>query len=270
MTDAQMRFFKQNGYVSLGKILTDAEVDQFTALFERDRANGHWYRFGHHQTINCDALFTSPAFDRIVRHPAVMEALRQLMGPNPCFSEICLRNMEAYEGEFHQAWHRDGPRHWMEHPLRVGFLQLMLYFTDVDETTHCFSISPESVDEPILENDQQLERGGKRDLYGEAGTGILFNIGALHTATTRPTQSERKTAQIYYGFADRPYLSEDSIIPAQLWRGSSDESTRLFYGNLNAKTRDFYESGEFHAKEPTEEALARLRELDVKYGRRRP
>ena len=263
MTDAQYRFFERNGYVSLGKILSDGELKHFNALFDRDRGNGHWYHIGHHQTVNCDALLTAPEFDGVVRHPAVMEALHRLMGPNPCFSEICLRHMGPYDKEFHQAWHRDGPRHWLEHPLRIGFLQLMLYFSDVDETTHCFSISPESIHEPILDNEEQLKRGGKIDLRGEAGTGIVFNIGALHTATTRPTNRERKTAQIYYGFADRPYLSEDSVIPAELWGENADRAARRFYGNLNAKTRDFY------ALPPQERTLEALRRLDVKYGRRR-
>ena len=166
MKQADYQFFKENGYVSLGKILSDAEVEHFVNVFDRDRTDveEHWYRIGLHQTVNCDALLTSPEFDNAIRHPIVMDCLRTLMGNDPCFSEICIRHMAPYDGELNRGWHRDRP-YWSEHPLRIGFMQLMLYLTDVDETTHCFSLSPESTEAETLDADAQLERGGIADLY---------------------------------------------------------------------------------------------------------
>ena len=75
----------------------------------------------------------------------------------------------------------------------------MLYLTDVDDSTHCFSISPESVNNVILDRESQLNRAGSVDFHGPAGTVVLFNIALLHTATVRTTQKERKTVQAYYG-----------------------------------------------------------------------
>ncbi len=37
MKPADYAFFKENGYVSLGKILSDTEVDHFVHAFDRDR-----------------------------------------------------------------------------------------------------------------------------------------------------------------------------------------------------------------------------------------
>ena len=159
------------------------------------------------------------------------------MGGPLCFGEIGLRWMGAYEGEFNQGWHRDRP-HWLDHPLRMDYIQLMVYLSDVDETTHCFSISPESIDDEILMDHQaQFARGGVYDLHGPAGTCALFNVSVLHTATTRPTQAIRKTVQIYYGHRDHAPLANDSGIPATLWRDAPDEETRGFYGVLNERTR---------------------------------
>jgi hypothetical protein len=59
----------------------------------------------------------------------------------------------------------------------------------------------------------------------------------LHTATTRPTEAERKTVQIYYGHRDRAPLANDSAIPATLWRDHEDPQARAFYGVLNDRTR---------------------------------
>ena len=154
-----------------------------------------------------------------------------------CFGEIGLREMRAYDGAFNQDWHRDKP-HWDEHPLRMDYMQLMVLLSDTDETTHCFSISPECIHEPVIrEHEAQFERNGQYDFHAPAGTCMLFNPSLLHTATTRSTQAVRKTVQIYYGHRNRPYLANDSAIPATLWRDHSDPETRGFYGVLNERTR---------------------------------
>lgn len=243
MNQKDYEFFREHGYLPLGKILTTEEVAYYTALFDRDWAEAHdrWYSAPDHQVINCDALVSSPEIDGLIRHPKIIAPLHDLMGEEICFSEICIRHMAACESpELHRSWHRDRP-HWAEHRLRIGYMQAVVYLTDVDETTHCFSISPESVNEEILETEAQLERGGIHDIYGEAGTAILFNISALHTATVRQTQRERKSVQTYYGHPHREFLSNDSLIPANFWRDHSNAEVRAFYGVLNDKTREYYE-----------------------------
>ena len=122
----------------------------------------------------------------------------------------------------------------------MDYIQLMVYLADVDESTHCFSLSPESIEEPILDDhDDQLKRGGEYHLHGPAGTCALFNVAVLHTATTRPTTAERRTVQIYYGHRDRAPLANDSSIPAAFWRESADAETRAFYGVLNERTKAY-------------------------------
>ena len=171
----------------------------------------------------------------MLRHPNILPVITFLMGGPVCFSEICLRHMAPYDGEPYQ---KDRP-HWENHPLRMDYLQLILYLTDVDESTHCFSISPESVDNPILDGVGQLKRNGIIDFHGSAGTVVLFNISLLHTATVRKTQKERKTVQAYYGHRYRPFLSNCSVIPPRFWRNCPDPEVRAFYGSLNEVSRVF-------------------------------
>ena len=66
----------------------------------------------------------------------------------------------------------------------------------------------------------------------------FFNATHLHTVTVRPTKSERKSVQIYYGHRHRDYLSEQSYIPASLWRDLPDEEVRGFYGVFSTAARD--------------------------------
>ena len=231
----------ETAVLNLGQVFQGGELEELRSMFDADRANHRyfWHAYGHHQQANYDALITSPRFDELIRHPRILPVIEELMGGPVCFGEIGLRYMGPYEGQLHRQWHRDKP-HWPEHPLRMDYMQLMVYLTDVDESTHCISFSPESIDQPIQSDQQsQLARGGIYDLHGPAGTCALFNVAALHTATTRPTTSERKTVQIYYGHRGRAPLSNDSGIPTSLWRDHPDDEARGFYGVLNQRTRTY-------------------------------
>eukprot|EP01046_Picozoa_sp_COSAG06_P080374 COSAG06_NODE_27683_length_588_cov_1.151329_1_plen_195_part_11 len=167
----------------------------------------------------------------VVRHPTVMSAVRRLMGGDICFSELQLRQMDPFDGErdrdpdslagvtswepdgdgrqVGRRWHRDGgtsPKFlWDQHPLKMGFMQLVVYLEDVDESTHGFAISPQSVEQVLLPGyEEQLARNGAVELRGVAGTAALFNVSRLHTVCIRPTTATRKTFQVYYGHKHRP------------------------------------------------------------------
>ncbi len=239
LNETEVEYFRRNGYIIRTDLLTDEEIQDFTTLFDTDREQYkfRWHPYGYHQHANYDALVTTPAFDNVVRHPKILSAIEQLMGGPVCFGEIGARYMAPYKGTLHRSWHRDRP-HWNDHPLRMDYIQLMLYLTDVHADTHCFSLSPESIHEPILkDNDAQIKRGGITDIHGPAGTVCLFNVSVLHTATTRLTDKDRKTLQIYYGHRDRKYLANDSVIPPLFWRDHQDPEVRAFYGNLNEVTQ---------------------------------
>lgn len=251
VTPEQYAFFQRNGYLSLGKILSDEEVVRYEGQYDRDKSTfGYlWGPYNHYQSINCDALISWPECDALIRHPAVMTAGEQLMGTPLVFSEICVRHMAPYQGDLQRSWHRDRP-HDPNHPLRMPYFQMMLYLSDVDESSHCFSLSPEAIDDPVVDTEAQLHRNGIADLHGPAGTAILFNIAVLHTATVRPTERERKTVQVYYGPSEGRYLSNDSLIPPRLWSNSADPSTRAFYGKLNPRSKLFAEA--FGVETPVE------------------
>jgi hypothetical protein len=42
----------------------------------------------------------------------------------------------------------------------MDYMQLTVYLTDVNQETHCFSLSPESANAPILNTAGQLDRNG--------------------------------------------------------------------------------------------------------------
>ncbi len=231
-------FFRQYGFIVLEDLISSNEVDYYLDLFrtDKERAPLRWNQRGI-QTMNCDALCTTPEFDDVIRHPKILQAVVELLGGPVCFGELCIRHMGPSNKRENQGWHRDRA-HYLEHPLRMDYIQLMLYLTDVDESSHCFSLSPESVDRPILDNrDKQLKRDGCFDVHGPAGTVCLFNVSVLHRATGRKTDKERKTIQAYYGHRDRDFLANDSLMPPMFFNNHPDPEVRAFYGNINDITR---------------------------------
>ncbi len=235
MDKTQYEFFRNNGYLVLGKVLSDDEVARYVDQFDRNRSGYayQWRYLGHdtHQTGNCDALTSWTGLDDIVRHPRILPEVQMLMDDALSILEVSARHMDVHPGavSIPRQWHRD-TRHLASHPLRMDYIQAMVYLTDVNEDTHCFTISPEAVDSPVLDRDAQLARGGMRYLYGPAGTVILFNASVLHTATVRTTRYERKTIQTYYCHRSSKLGKLDMVIPAQLWRDHPDPAARELYG----------------------------------------
>lgn len=245
MPSLDLAFFKANGYNLLENIFTNDELNSFINLYDRDRAERryNWRLVGPdgHQTCNCDPLVTSPEIDEFIRHPRLVEPIEAILGEPICVSEACFRHMAPHNGEPVQGWHRDRT-HDLTHPLRTGFVHAMIYLSDVHEGTHCFSLSPEAISDPILDTDAQLAAKGSVDMHGPAGTVVLFNLSVLHTATVRRTTLERKTLQTYYGRRTGPVLSHYSTFPAKLWRDHPDPDVRGFYGNLNEKSQLYAEA----------------------------
>ena len=238
-------FFKRNGYVNLGQVFTAGELNHYTDLYDRDHSEtGYFWRpisFNGRQSVNCDPLISSPEIDGLIRHPALIEPIEAIMEGPSCLAEACLRHMAPYDGTPEEIWHRDRG-HMTDKPYRCGYIQMMLYLSDVSEETHCFSISPEDSDEPVLETEAQLNRRGTVHCYGPAGTVVLFNLSVLHAATVRRTPHERKSVQVYYGHRGGPVLAETTTIPTSLWRDHLDPEVRGFYSLLNKRTLLFAEA----------------------------
>ncbi len=61
-------FFEKNGYLNLGKVLSDEEVVRAVEFYDRDRSEcDYLWRSTSNQTLNCDALVSWPEVDEIIR-----------------------------------------------------------------------------------------------------------------------------------------------------------------------------------------------------------
>ena len=71
MDQADRDFFAANGYLNLGQVLDNDDVQYFRAMFDGDMEKYpyFWHHYGYHQHTNYEALITSPQFDELIRHP---------------------------------------------------------------------------------------------------------------------------------------------------------------------------------------------------------
>ena len=231
--DAQEAFFRRHSYVIIPDLLSPDEVSAMNAAMDRDMARNPfmWYTHGA-RDYNCNLLLNEPVFEKAIRPPHLLRLLDRLMGGSICFEELAVRHRAGETEARDTDWHRDRG-YWEEHPLHLDYAQIIYYLTDVDETTHCFSFSPEPADGEILDSEAHLARGGFFDFHGTAGSGILFNAATLHGVTLRKTEKVRRTIQVYYGHPDRKSLSEVTLMPPRLWRDHPDAEIRRFYGKFN-------------------------------------
>ena len=238
--EAQFAFFKSNSYVVLPGLLSPDFIQTLNAAIDRDRAENNflwWFKGSPNNASNL--LLTEPVFDQAARLPVVLNLLDRLMGGPVCFEELSAQVSEPGKGA-PTGWHRD--THYAEnHPLNLEYPQLIAYLTDVDETTHCFTVSPEPAEGPILEQDAHLARGGAAYLHGKAGTAILFNSATVHGLTRRDTENQRRILQIYFGHQGHPELSQVTIIPPRLWRDHPDAETRRFFSKHSRYSRLMHE-----------------------------
>ena len=150
--------------------------------------------------------------------------------------DASIQNTEPSEISKPTNWHRD-VSHLNGEFQKLLYPQLIIYLTNVDENTHCFSLSPEPQGNQISSTEIQLQKHGVYNFYGQAGDAILLNSNCLHGLTLRKTKIERRILQIYYSHPSSPEVGDNTIIPPRLWRDNPDPRIRRFFGKHNSYSK---------------------------------
>ena len=286
---AWVREFTERGFVAIPNALSAAELVALNAAVEKDRERFFYlWPLANHEPFgaqgpcfaNMNILLTSPdaGFDEIITHPNIYPLAKRLMGADSIrFEEFSVTIREPIledqpDGSRikQQAWHRDDS-HWIDHPLLLRSLSVVVYLTDVDASGHSFSIVPESlatkrtlpgvaegggeggaggaIEERLLEDDPAYSlpnadappggEGSAVDVVGAAGTAIFFHTGNLHAGTVRQTDRLRHSIHLYYGHEALPPLSDRlTAVPKRLSEHGDPEIRQLF-SKKNEITRLF-------------------------------
>ncbi len=233
----QLDFFKENGYLVVPDALSSEEVRSINEAIDRDLIENPvmWISRGQSgRTQNVHALLACPEMDVTMRPPTLLPLMNEIMGKDLCAEEhsVMLRAPNP-DGDTECRWHRDASRDASgadNPPYYTRYLSVVYYLTDVDDTTHTFSVLPGTA------QSTEYDLSTAQHLVGRAGTGILFNASTFHAGNVRRTTSERRTIHIYCGRTTDRYLSNHTIFPRRLWEGK-DEATQHYYSRPNPITQ---------------------------------
>lgn len=238
----QLETYKEQGYLVVADALDAGQVDAINAAIDTDRArpSSFWIeREEGHVALSVHMLLACEAMDVSMRPPRLMPLLEGILGEDICAEEHSVRIRKPFDGDPYCHWHRDGggwPNLSPRPPYHTHYVSVAFYLTDVDETTHTFSVLPgsgQSDDLPALE---QYDLSKAHHIEGPKGTAVVFNAGMYHAGNVRRTARERRTVHIYCGRASDPPISNHTIFPRRLWE-AKDEITRRYYARPNAITR---------------------------------
>ena len=221
----QLEIYNRRGYLVIPNALELAQVDEINAaidselaqssLFWTEQEEGH-FMLNVHMLLSCEAMAVS------MRPPTLMPLLEGILGEEICAEEHSVRIRKPFDGEPYCNWHRDGGG-WTHmpsgQPYHTHYVSVAFYLTDVDETTHTFSVLPGSGQSEDLPSLAHYDLNDAHHIEGAKGTAIIFNAGMFHAGNVRKTDRERRTIHIYCGRSSAPPISNYTIFPRRLWEG---------------------------------------------------
>ena len=233
--------YEQQGYLVVADALEPGQVDAINAAIDEElaRTGPFWIeREEGHVALNVHMLLAREEMDVSMRPPRLMPLLEAILGEDICAEEHSVRIRKPFAGDPYCHWHRDGggwPNLAPRPPYHTHYVSVAFYLTDVDETTHTFSVLPGSAQSETLPPLEHYDLNEAHHIEGAKGTAVIFNAGMYHAGNVRQTDSERRTIHIYCGRASNPPISNYTIFPRRLWEGK-DEAARRYYARPNAIT----------------------------------
>ena len=234
----QLEFYETNGYLVVPGALDREEVAALNAAVDADlEANPTLWQTRGNARLTVHVLMAHPVMDGTMRPVGLLPLLEAIMGPELCAEEHSVRiRVPNPDGEPECHWHRDAQRPDPGVPFRTRYLSVVFYLSDVDATTHTFSVIPGSGQGEELPPVEAYDLGAAHHIEGPAGTAVLFNTATIHAGNVRRTDRERRTIHIYCGRSSDRHLSNYTIFPGRLLY-AEEESVRRYYGRPNAITR---------------------------------
>jgi hypothetical protein len=239
---AQLETYRRTGYLIVPNALSAAQVDAINQDIDTDLAAPTPFWIGReegHTSLNVHMLLAYASMDITMRPPTLLPLFKAILGPDLCAEEHSVRIRRPFDGEPNCRWHRDG-NGWPQLPTRspyyTQYLSVAYYLSDVDSTTHTFSVLPGSGQSEELPPLEQYDLAKAHHIEGKKGTAVLFNAGMFHAGNVRQSQDERRTIHIYCGRRADPPISNFTIFPQRLWQ-DKDEETKGYYSRPNAITQ---------------------------------
>lgn len=223
LTPEEKKFLDENGYLNLGKVLSDEQVDVVLNRLEElmneegesagtELADSKYIRYPKEQGADrlADLVNKGSVFDIFYKTPRVLAAVAHVLGQNIQLSSLNYR--AAKPGDGLQKLHVD----WGE-PIEPGdykvcnSIWLLDDFSKANGATRIVPGTQFSKDLPqdVLE-DQMATHPEELIIEAPKGTVVIFNSHTWHGGTNNMTDKPRRSVHSYFSRRDQPQQVDQS------------------------------------------------------------
>lgn len=221
LSDKEKAFLDENGYLSLGKLLNDDDLEILRSLIdsilqkEGDQAGSELFNtkhIKHPKEEGADRLANlvnkGEAFDELYTQPKLLAAVTHVLGKNVQLSSLNYR--AAIPGKGLQKLHVD----WKE-PVASGEFKVcnsIWLLDDFTETNGATRVVPGShllgrVPDDEME-DPEATHPDQILIKAPAGTVVVFNSHIWHGGTVNTTNLPRRSIHSYFCQRDQPQQTD--------------------------------------------------------------
>jgi phytanoyl-CoA hydroxylase len=225
ISQADVAFYEQNGYLVVRDVLSRGEVeelrrvtDEFVEKARHVRAHDDVYDLedGHSAAEPRVRRIKTPhqwhpAYASMVRHPNILAVLKELWGPSIRF-DVSKLNLKAAGYGAPVEWHQD----WAFYPHTNDDLAAVgIMIDDVDEANGPLMVIPGSHRGPIFDHHEggvfcgamdparrEVDYGAAAALTGSAGSITVHHVRAVHGSATNTSGKPRRLLLHQYRAAD--------------------------------------------------------------------
>ena len=214
LTEEQINSFWTNGYLKVGKILEDDEIEllrrEYDGEFERAR-NGHHPRFRSHEIGETRVLQIMQMcefnihFRRLLYNDRILDLIEDLIGPNiQLFHDQALFKPARHGGPAH--WHQDNA-YWKCSPPNLVSCWLTLDDVDIHNGamqfipgSHFQSVAHEDStdDSVLLDYGDNVDKSQAAVIALPAGGVTLHHCQTLHYTAPNVTDNQRRAFAIHF------------------------------------------------------------------------
>lgn len=209
LTPEQLRQYREDGYVLLGRVLSDAQLENLRAEEARFRANLEVREDRKNQT-----LFFSQVcpYSEVVRAVgtggAHLEALAQLIGPNLMlwYTQFVTKMPDGNSGKSEFPWHQDNGYISIEPATNVT---VWIALDDVDTKNGCVWVAPKSHHQGLLPHKKKSADSWYLEIHVDgdglpavlkAGEAVAFTGLTLHRS--KLNQTDRPRRAFFFEYCD--------------------------------------------------------------------
>ncbi len=230
------------GYTVVENVLDAEDLDVINRVIDNDllKKSPFWMEREHgNVVINVHMLLAYKELDVTMHTKKIMPIIESILGPEVNAEEHSVRIRRAFDSDPYCSWHRDGhgwPQLKSAAPYFTNYVSVAYYLSDVNDTTHSFSVLPGSIRDGKLRDLSEYNQKNAHHIVGKEGTAVIFNAAMFHAGNVRKTNTERRTIHTYWGRSSNPPISNFTIFPERLG-GSKDVRVQGYYRRHNPITK---------------------------------